>query len=522
LLRAVNTPLRAVNKLRADMKERRGILALTVVLLALYLVDSLTRYRSYLTDGYDLGIFDQAVRAYAHFQSPIVALKGQGFNLLGDHFHPIIAILAPLYWIWDNPCVLLIGQAVVVVASVPVVYGFTRRRAGGAASLLVAAGYGLGWPVLSLIDFDFHEIAFANLFMALAIDALDRRDDRRLVIWAAALLLVREDMGLLVALLGVLAMFRNGSLSRGGLAAARRRLSNGPVPWVAASLIIGGAAVFELTTAVVLPAFAPNHQYAYWQYDALGKNVPDVVITVFTKPWHLVTVFFSPALKVHTLGYLLLPLLLLPLRSPYALLSLPIFAERFFNSRDYLWSPHWQYNALPWLILVLAAVDGAGRFGWFGPGRVAGWGRRAFLCCLLVSPVLVGLFSDGTTGQPQNPMRRLAGPAWRTTPRLAEQRAAAAAVPGGVCVEADDRIVTHLTARDYASLPGIQNETADFIVLDLSEDNVGNFGPAPATVEEHARAAGYIAAFRQGSLLVLRSPRYTGPSLQCRPLGHGK
>ncbi|MDQ1541115.1 MAG: hypothetical protein QOH29_1841, partial [Actinomycetota bacterium] len=113
--------LRAVNTagLRADVKQRRGIVALTAVLLVLYLVDSLTRYRSYLTDGYDLGIFDQAVRAYAHFQSPIVALKGHGFDLLGDHFHPIIAALAPLYWIWDNPCVLLIGQAVVVVASVP-------------------------------------------------------------------------------------------------------------------------------------------------------------------------------------------------------------------------------------------------------------------------------------------------------------------------------------------------------------------------------------------------------------------
>jgi hypothetical protein len=235
-----------------------------------------------------------------------------------------------------------------------------------------------------------------------------------------------------------------------------------------------------------------------------------------------VTVFFSPAVKVHTLGYLLLPLLLLPLRSPYALLSLPIFAERFFNSRDYLWSPHWQYNALPWLILVLAAVDGAGRLGWFGPGRVAGLGRRAFLCCLLVSPVLVGFLSDGTTSQPQNPMRRLAGPAWRTTPRLVAQRAAAAAVPSGVCVEADDRIVTHLTARDYVSLPGTENETADFIVLDLSEDNVGNFGPAPAAVEEHARAFGYTAVFRQGSMLVLRSPHFTGPSSQCRPLGHGR
>jgi uncharacterized membrane protein len=500
---------------RAGLVNTWPIAALTLAFLAFYLVDSLTRYRSYLTDGYDLGIFDQAVRAYAHFQAPISPLKGQGYNLFGDHFHPIIATLAPLYWMWDNPCSLMIGQAVVVAASIPVVYRFTRRRTGEATSLLVAAGYGIGWPVLSLIDFDFHEIAFASLFMALAIDALDRRDYRRLLMWCGLLLLVREDMGLLVALLGMIVLFR------GGLGAAWARVRRRP-PWLAIGLFVVGVAAFELTTAVVLPAFSPNHQYAYWQYDALGKNLPDVVRRVFTAPWHVVSVFFTPALKLHTLGYLLLPVALLPLRSPYALLSLPIFAERFFNSRDYLWSPHWQYNALPWVILVLAAVDGADRFGLFRAGRWPTFGRAGLVACMLVSPVLVAGYSDGTTGQPQNPIRRLTGSAWHSTERLRSQRAAAAAVPTGVCVEADDRIVTHLTARDYASLPGMQNGRADFIVLDLSEDNVGNFGPTPQAIEQRALAAGYVDVFGQGSMVVLRSPDYAGPSPQCRPLGLGR
>jgi len=500
----------------AGLIKHRPILALTMAFLAVYLFDSLSRYRSYLTDGYDLGIFDQAVRAYAHFQAPIIPLKGQGFNIFGDHFHPIIAALAPLYWIWDNPCSLLIGQAALVAASIPPVYRFTRRRGGEATSLLVAAGYGLGWPVLSLVDFDFHEVAFASPLMALAIDAFDRRDDRRLLIWAGLLLLVREDMGVLVSLLGLLVLLR------GGLGEARRRLSRRRhLPWLGIGLVLAGAVAFEVTTSVVLPAFAPNHQYAYWQYDALGKDLPGAIASVFTRPAHAVGVFFTPALKAHTFGYLLLPLVLLPLRSPYLLLSLPIFAERFFNSRDYLWSPHWQYNALPWVILVLAAVDGADRFGLFQTGRWATVARRGFVACLLVAPVLVALFSDGSTGQPQNPARRLTGSAWRTTERLESQRAAAAAVPSGVCVEADDRIVSHLTARNYASLPGMQHGTADFIVLDLSEDNVGNFGPAPQKIEQQARGSGYVEVFRQGAMLVLRSPRYAGPSPQCRPLGGG-
>ncbi len=70
------------------------------------------------------------MRAYAHFQAPMVPLKGAGYNIFGDHFHPIIAVLAPLYWVWDNVGMLLIAQAVLTAAAIPVVYRFTRRRAG--------------------------------------------------------------------------------------------------------------------------------------------------------------------------------------------------------------------------------------------------------------------------------------------------------------------------------------------------------------------------------------------------------
>ena len=188
----------------AAVRSRVGIGVLTCGALVFYLWHSLGDQAGYLTTGYDLGIFDQAVRAYSHFQAPIVPLKGANYNIFGDHFHPIIVVLAPLYWFWDNPDMLLIAQAVLIAASIPVVYRFTRRRASERMSLLIAAAYAFGWPVQGLIDFDFHEIAFATPLTALAIDALDRRDDRRLLLWCGLLLLVREDMGLLVALFGLL------------------------------------------------------------------------------------------------------------------------------------------------------------------------------------------------------------------------------------------------------------------------------------------------------------------------------
>jgi hypothetical protein len=81
------------------------VAVLTVTVFAFYCVYTVSRQATMLTSGYDLGIFDQAGRQYARFHAPLVALKGSGYNIFADHFHPIIAVLAPLYWVWDTPYV---------------------------------------------------------------------------------------------------------------------------------------------------------------------------------------------------------------------------------------------------------------------------------------------------------------------------------------------------------------------------------------------------------------------------------
>ena len=60
-------------------------------------------------------------------------LKAPGYNLLGDHFHPLIAVLAPLYWIWDDPRMLLLAQAALFAASMVPVARFAERRRPAAA-----------------------------------------------------------------------------------------------------------------------------------------------------------------------------------------------------------------------------------------------------------------------------------------------------------------------------------------------------------------------------------------------------
>jgi uncharacterized membrane protein len=467
------------------------VTVMTVGFFALYADYAVSRQATYLTAGYDLGIFDQAVRSYARFRSPLVPLKGVDYNILADHFHPIIATAAPLYWIWASPVDLLVLQAALIAASVPFVHRFASRRTGPTAALVVAGAYGLGWAVQGMVDFDFHEIAYAVPLLAAAIDALDRKDDRSLFVTAGLLLLVREDMGVVVAVLGVLRLVR-----------PPRRPG-----WL---LLAAGVATYVVVTAAVIPGFAPSGQFSYWTFDALGPNAPDAVRTILVHPWHALTVFVTPAVKVETMAYLLVPLALLPFRSRYLLVAAPFFAERFFNSRDHLWTTQFHYNVLPWLVLVLAMVDGADRLGVWSRR----WPKAAVLTYLAAGSLFLVLEPGPTAPAVQ---RLLDGAAWRMTAHSKDQRAVVRSVPRNVCVSVDDRLAAHLTGRDRVTLPGVPAPRTDFYLLDLSQAEVGYLLPAPQDVLTSALASGYQPVLRRGDLVVLEAPDYRGPSPQCAP-----
>src|SRR5262249_22548601 len=99
---------------------------------ALYAALAVVRHQR-LETGFDLGLFEQAVRAYARLQPPVVPLKGPGVLALGDHFHPIVAALAPLYRLLPGPVTLLIAQSALLALSVVPVTRLAERRLGRAA-----------------------------------------------------------------------------------------------------------------------------------------------------------------------------------------------------------------------------------------------------------------------------------------------------------------------------------------------------------------------------------------------------
>ena len=100
-----------------------------------YALYGLFRHWHFGSSAYDMGIFDQVVWHLSRFEAPASSVRGFS-NFLGDHFFPVIALFAPLYWIAPRPESLIVAQAVLVA-----VRSKERRGAGGG---LAAIGDAVG------------------------------------------------------------------------------------------------------------------------------------------------------------------------------------------------------------------------------------------------------------------------------------------------------------------------------------------------------------------------------------------
>jgi len=323
-----------------------------------YAVISLSRLIQLNPTSWDLGIYTEYVKQYAHLSTPVVDIKAPGFNLLGDHFQPIVAVLAPFFRVFPSAATLLVGQALLAAASVFPVSQLAREKLGVGQSRAIAVAYGFSWGLQQLAQFDFHEIAFAVPLLAFSLCALARGQTKAAVCWALPLVLVKEDQGFTVAAIGIYLVIAGlrakmpdptGQGSRGDPEGHGRMLAG-------QFLLIWGFAWSFLAIAVFIPHFNPAHHYQYWSDG--GVLAPGGHPSVFG----LVRQFLHAwPDKLQTLVMLLLPTAFIAVRSPLALIAAPSLLLRFIATNSSFWGTYWHYNATLMPVLFVAAIDALAR-----------------------------------------------------------------------------------------------------------------------------------------------------------------
>jgi uncharacterized membrane protein len=480
---------------------------------AVYLALSLFKYLQLSPSSWDLGIFTEQVKQYAHLHAPVADVRGAGFNLLGDHFSPIVALIAPFFLIAPSPVTLLAAQAALTALSVLPVTWVAAEKLGRRAGAAIGLAYGLSWGLQQMIDFDFHEIAFAVPLLAFSLAALIRGRYRSTVAWALPLVFVKEDQGFTVAAIGVLMIVAAAwHADQPGQAGSRRAAILG-----GQFLMIWGVAWSVLAIAVIIPHFNPAHHYQYWSDGGTlspgGHFSLSGSITQFFTAWPT---------KLQTTLLLLLPTAFIALWSPLSLIALPSIVLRFLATTPNFWGTQYHYNATTMTILFLAAVDALARFRDSGPqpsesseetaaagaaasGPVRAWRaglnttieRHGAVAMLAIAVALIFQFPLAGLWQPST---------YRLGPHVADARAAMAQVPDGATVTTTLDLLAPLAARtDTYWIGNAGNPDTGYIVFD---DTDSGYDPEPANVPsfvagQHPKVK-YQVIYDRGDVWVFR------------------
>jgi uncharacterized membrane protein len=438
-------------------------------MLAIYTAIGVLRHVRGLSTAYDLGIFEQVIRAYAELRTPVSELKGPGFHILGDHFHPVLVLIAPFYRLVPSPLTLVVIQAALVAVSVVPLMRLARDLVGRGFALAVGVGYGLSWGVQQAVAFDFHELAFAVPLLMMSLVMVVRRRPWPAVWWALPLLLVKEDQPITVAAIGVV-LFVMGWR------------------WLGAGLIAVAAIVGAVVVLGVIPAFNPDGVYPYLHTATEATGNP-------------IERFFTPlgrksgttlALVVLTLG--------VGLRSPVALVAIPLVAFRFWAAKPQYWGQHYHYSLLLMPVLFVALVDGVARFrARLSPNGFHRLVAAATAASLLAAGVFIGL------GQP---VRGLFNPAkWTVPASFAAAKQALSVIPDGASVAAANTMAPQLTGRCEVYLFPMYPRGSvrpDWVVV----NDVPESSPVPEFQEGPAMAAlagqGYVRVTGGGGISVYR------------------
>lgn len=424
-----------------------------LVTLPLWLL-SAKQWAIYRAPSWDLGIFTQTVRAYSELRAPIVPIKGEGYLILGDHFHPLLAVLAPVYKVFPSGFTLLAVQAVAFGLAAGIVAYFAVRRLGWWGA---AIGLASGWSffLVEAQASQFHEIALAVPLVAMSMGMLVQRRGIAAVAWSLPLLAVKEDLGLTVAVIGVVVAIRARS--------SRERT------WGVSSAVVGVLA-FVVVTQWVLPALNPDGVWAYADDSIVSLLLSDPG-AAFSR---LVTGIDAK------LAMLILPVLItgvVSVRSPLALVALPTLAWRFASDVSLHWGTSFHYGAILAPVMFLALVDALGSMR---AADQAGANRRPWLIpvmsagTLALAVILIPRFSLWTLTSPITEAERARA---QVLAQAGEQ------IADGERVSMDITLMAYLAPRAEIYWIGNVNPTPDAVLLDRSS---GVLADPPADLAGYA------------------------------------
>lgn len=259
------------------------------------------------TSSFDLGLEDNlvwnAIRGARLFKmSPF---GGPDATHAGNHQTYFAYVIGLVYAVVPGPKTLLAVQAALMGGAAVPLWFFAAKRIGPWAACLVAVCYLMYPPLHGANLYDFHYLPLGVFFLWLALHFLQERRDVWAAITVVIALSVREDVGALMAVLGLL-LAVSGERPRAGLV-----------------LMVVGGLTFVTLKFGIMPRYSGGQSFVH-QYKLLlpqGEHgFGGVMKTVLANPL-FTTIQLSNREKLVYVLQILAPLAFLPLRRGTALVA---------------------------------------------------------------------------------------------------------------------------------------------------------------------------------------------------------
>ncbi|HEU5089133.1 MAG TPA: DUF2079 domain-containing protein, partial [Roseiflexaceae bacterium] len=385
------------------------------------------RYNGYNAGMLDLGNMAQAINSVLHGQ-PLVVSTGSGpISRVAGHAELVFFFLAPLYWLWPDPRVLLIAQAALFAVGGVGAYRLALRRTGERFAARCALLVYLFYPVaITGVLFDIHGDTLAMPLLMLALDALDERAWRRYAVFTMLALACKFYVAAPVALTGALLIWQ-GRRKAGAIT-----LTLAVVYGLLAFTVVRPLFV-NADAAAAARASGGYIGYYFGQLGDIGATLGDRILNGL--------IVFVPALLLAWRGW------------RWLVPAAPIAAAALLSTGpggafDY----RYHHYALVVPFVVVATIEGALAMRAKTAGKRGG---RTWRGDMLVTTVIVVLCAALLTNIPLNPLFWLRIPEYGLHPTsygvTARDRMAdaflAEYVPGAVPVAASNFLAPHLANR---------------------------------------------------------------------------
>ena len=181
---------------------------------------TLLRHFAFKT-SFDMAIFTQAIWNSTQGDWFYSSIKG-GISLMGDHFAPLLALIAIPYKLWPEPGLLLAIQAFSAVASVfPLARIVQRSGQSPSWAVLYNLLLVLYLPLRNSVRFDFHPEVVAMPFLFWAFAFLDEKRMFLASLFLALALMAKENVATVTFGFGVYAAFFAPQATPGNSPASR-------------------------------------------------------------------------------------------------------------------------------------------------------------------------------------------------------------------------------------------------------------------------------------------------------------